>query len=299
MPCQNPNVEGRWHETLHASSLVRLSVPLLAGEPGEDILDNLQPAGVRDGFNLFCDGGLVAGHITEPVAPDMAAQAQQLYRRLLGLIRGRHLYRVWHYMPRINDRTGRLENYRAFCRGRSLAFEEAFGPAFKRVVSAASAVGCDDHRLTMIFVGGGAVPRHVENPEQVPAYDYPQEHGPRPPSFARATVAEEGGRRFIFVSGTSAIKGHATIASDSVGEQLSCTLDNLRLISRAAGLGDKLGAGNHSRRFKIFLRHAEDLPFVRTRIEDELLRPGDRAVYLRADICRAALKIEIEAALMG
>ncbi len=193
-----------------------------------------------------------------------------------------------------------LENYQAFCRGRSLAFEERHGPAFKWALPAASAVGGDDHHLAVIFAAGSTAPHHIENPEQTPAYEYPREHGPRSPSFARATVVEEGGCRYAFISGTSAIKGHATVAPGAWDRQLACTLDNLRLISRAIDLGDTFGAGkNLTRHFKIYLRRAEDLSAVRTVLETALLQPGDRVTYLRADICRAALNLEIEAAIVG
>jgi hypothetical protein len=279
---------------------LRLPIPLLAGEATEKIFDDVQPSGEKDGFKLFRRGGLLLGVALEPARPDLVAQTQRLYQHLIALSRGRHLYRIWNYVPRINAHVAGLENYHAFCRGRSLAFEEALGPAFKQALPAASAVGGDDHHLAAIFAAGSAVPRHIENPEQTPAYEYPREHGPRPPSFARATVVEEAGRRYAFISGTSAVKGHATVAPGAWDEQLACTLDNLRLISRAIGLGDAFGAEkSFARHFKIYLRRAGDLAAVRAALEDSLLQPGDRVTYLRADICRAALNLEIEAALVG
>ncbi|HWZ94040.1 MAG TPA: hypothetical protein VNW30_02505 [Opitutaceae bacterium] len=279
---------------------LRLPIPLLAGEACEKIFDHMRPAGEKDGFMLFHRGGLIVGCALEPARPDLAAQTERLYQRLIAVSRGRHLYRIWNYVPRINAHLAGLENYHAFCRGRSLAFEEALGPAFKQALPAASAVGGDDHHLAVIFAAGSTAPRHVENPEQMPAYEYPQEHGPCPPSFARATVVEEDGRRYAFVSGTSAVKGHATVAPGALEEQLACTLDNLRLISLAIGLGDAFGAEKgFTRHFKIYLRRAEDLAAVRAALEAALLHPGDRVTYLRADICRAALNLEIEAALVG
>jgi chorismate lyase/3-hydroxybenzoate synthase len=277
-----------------------LPVPLLAGEAREEIFDDVQPAGERDGFTLFRRGGLVLGWAVEPARPDLAVQTQQLYQRLLALAPDRHLYRVWNYVPRINAHTAGLENYHAFCRGRSLAFEEVLGPAYTRVLPASSAVGGGDGQLAVIFAAGVSRPCHIENPEQIPAYEYPREHGPRSPSFARATTVEEDGRRYAFISGTSAVKGHATVAPGALHGQLVCTLDNLRLISRAMGLGEELGAKkDFVRHFKIYLRRAGDLAAVRTVLETSLLQPRDRVTYLRADICRAALNLEIEAAFVG
>ena len=280
---------------------VYLTVPWLAGDVCEEIFSDMQLAGGEGGLALSRRGELLVGHISEVYAgDDLALQSQRLYQRILQACRGRSMYRIWNYVPRINVVNGGIEQYRAFCRGRSLAFEPAWGPEYKRFLPAASAVGCEDERISVVFVAGRAAPRHIENPEQVPAYEYPQEHGPRAPSFARATVAAESKQRFVFVSGTAAIKGHVTVAPGALSEQIACTLDNLCLISRASGVGDHLGAGEGwTRHFKIYLRHARDLPVARAELEGTLLRRGDRVTWLRADICRAALNIEIEATLVG
>jgi chorismate lyase/3-hydroxybenzoate synthase len=134
----------------------------------------------------------------------------------------------------------------------------------------------------------------------MPAYDYPGEHGPRAPSFARATVVPGAGGDAVFISGTAAIRGHATVAPDEVRPQLACTLDNLREISRACGLGPDLDAGGGStRHFKVYLRHAADQPVVAAILQEQLLADRDRVTYLQADICRARLLVEIEASLFG
>jgi chorismate lyase/3-hydroxybenzoate synthase len=73
----------------------------------------------------------------------------------------------------------------------------------------------------------------------------------------------------------------------------------LRLVSREAGLGHDLGATRaRERHFKIYLRHAADFAAARARLEQDVLRPTDLVTYLRSDICRAALSVEIEATLV-
>ncbi len=280
---------------------LRLDLPWLAGAPVENIFPAVTAVGNRDGMPLFRSGGLLLGHARESCSGgDIASHTQALYRRVLAATRGLHLCRAWNYVPQINATMAGLECYRAFCQGRSLAFEAEFGGAFKLLLPAASAVGSSGAHLDVIFAASETAPHHFENPEQIPAYHYPPEHGPRSPSFARATVVRDGTRTWTFVSGTAAIKGHQTIAPDSLAAQLDCTLDNLRLISRAVGIGDDLGAGRmKARHFKIYLRHAVDLTSVQTRLDRELLRTGDVVTYLQADICRAALAVEIEATLLA
>jgi enamine deaminase RidA (YjgF/YER057c/UK114 family) len=285
-----------------APDRVCIELPSLAGDGAEEIFEGLASVGVTEGVALLRCDGLVVGHAREAVSgDDMEAAARRLYARVLAACSGRQLYRMWNYVPRINEEVAGLENYRAFCKGRSLAFEAAFGAGFERQLPAASAVGSDGRTIEVVFAAGQAGPRHVENPEQVPAYLYPAEHGPRPPSFSRATVVEEGGRRWVFVSGTAAIKGHATVGAGSLDTQITCTLDNLRLILRASGVGGALGAdaggARWTRHFKVYLRRETDLAEARRRLEGTLIFPGDRVCWLRSDICRAELDIEIEATL--
>lgn len=283
------------------ADVFRFPMPVLAGVEEEAIFEGLNERETRDGFRLFEREGLLVGAIDEMAEADLEGQTHRLYQRLIRLVGGRHLARVWNYVPAINapDATG-LENYRAFCRGRSLAFEEGLGAGYRQHLPAASAVGGLDGRLAVIFVATQAAPTHVENPEQVPAYDYPPEHGPRPPSFSRATRVDEAAARYVFVSGTAAIKGHETMAAGDLAGQIACTLDNFKIISRACGLGERLGAdAEWSRHFKVYLRHAADHAEAARALDGTLFMAEDRVTWLRSDICREALLIEIEATLVG
>lgn len=273
--------------------------PWLAGAAREEIFSDAVPLSTAGGLHLYRAGHLLLGHAeTAFVGEELSARTEALYRRIIVATRGRHLVRMWNYVPSINATTGPLENYRAFCEGRARAFEAELGPGFEARLPAASAVGSEGRSVTVIFAATETAPVHFENPEQIPAYRYPAEHGPRSPSFARATVARDESRQLVFVSGTAAIKGHQTIAPGALRGQLDCTLDNLRLISCAAGLGDDLGGRTaRARWFKVYLRHPEDLPAARQQLEATLLRPTDTVTYLHAAICRAALDIEIEATI--
>lgn len=279
-----------------------LAMPVLAGRKREEFFAPAKPAHDLEGLSLFTSGDLLLGCATERVTDERALsqQSQALYRRLLTAARGRHLYRIWNFVPRINELTDGFENYRAFCQGRSLAFEAEIGAGFPQVLPSASGVGSHDGALSIVFVAGHAKPRHFENPEQVPAYRYPIEHGPRSPSFSRATVVRLDHQIYTFISGTAAIKGHRTVAPDDLAKQLDCTLDNLRLIADSCGLGLELGAKREGvRHFKIYLRHPSDLAATRRRLERDVLRADDQVTYVQADICRAALNVEIEVSVIS
>lgn len=276
-------------------------VPVLAGENVEALFGRAQPAGRMGALTLFeTDGWLIGGTTVTPSA-GLADAAHQLYGNILQATRGLYLARIWNYIPAINAAgPDGLENYRAFCQGRSLAFEQLHGSGFKALLPSASAVGTPTGALTVVFVACRAQPRHVENPLQLPAYDYPREYGPRPPSFARATVVSSAKGATVFISGTAAIRGHATVAPNSTREQLDITLENLDGIARACGLAGGLDtAAGATRHFKVYLRRAADQPVVAAVLEERLFRTGDRVAYLQADICRAPLLLEIEATLFG
>src|SRR5205814_2346002 len=100
---------------------------------------------------------------------DLVTTTKLLYQRVLKACGSRHLYRIWNHVPRINAYRGDLENYCAFCMGRSIAFENHFGAGFQKQLSAASAVGAggNGNQLDLLFVAGDETGRHIENPEQM------------------------------------------------------------------------------------------------------------------------------------
>ena len=264
------------------------------------IFPDAVPVTSRHGFELFAHQGLTLGWSRRRAGHALQAVARDAYGDLFALAAGKQLYRIWNQVPAINAPSQEgVEHYREFNAGRAQAFESQFGAHFSGHLPAASGVGTEGDDLIIAFVAGSATARHFENPDQIPAYRYPAEHGPRAPSFARATVTELSGRRLVFVSGTAAIKGHATVAPHSLPRQIDCTFDNLRLISRAAGLGDDLGAARGAERyFKVYVRPGEDEALVRSRCASELLGPDDDVVWRPAALCRSELKVEIEATLL-
>jgi hypothetical protein len=277
-----------------AEAELGVALPVLAGAPDEALLTGAETAESGGGWTFFRTKSRLAGCAVAPPDLDVERAAAGLYRQLFAAARGRHLYRVWNYVPRINAVEDGLENYRRFCRGRSLAFEQHFGPDFKKLLPAASAVGSAAGPLALAFVAGDAPPHHFENPRQVPAFEYPPQYGPRPPSFARATAIADDQSRRVYLSGTSSIQGHATVAPGDLAGQLACTLENLRLIATTAGVEDAAG---WRRAFKVYLRRAADQPAAAARLAREFLQPDDTVQYLQADICRAELLVEIEGVL--
>lgn len=273
--------------------------PPVLGEPAEFSFVGPKTELVHEEAGCFIhdSGDLVIGFLRGASGKKLDACASDLYERMFGYVGNRFLYRMWHLLPNINAWDTELENYRLFCRGRAEAFNRILGEDCHRRMPAASTVG--GQRGTdpvMLFVAGRAEPRHAENPEQVPAYQYPSVYGPRSPSFARATRVPVGEGEVIFISGTASIKGSETIHPHDCAKQLETTLHNLLLIGETAGGGPDLGRSmGASRRFVIYLRKREDFPRVDEFLRDRLFAPADERVFLLADICRVDLMVEIEA----
>jgi len=162
---------------------------VLAGDPMEGLFNSARPIVRMGALALFAADDWLLGAARVSTRAGLEASALQLYRDIFQAAKGWHLARIWNYVPDINCHgPDGLENYRLFCRGRSLAFEEEYGTGSRTWMPSASAVGCEPAVLTVAFAASRNQPHHHENPLQVPAYNYPIEYGPRSPSFARATV---------------------------------------------------------------------------------------------------------------
>lgn len=277
-----------------------VGLPVLAGQGIERFFPTAKRVGIQNGWTLHKDGDFLLGTCSVP-ANDLSEAATRAYRSLLECLDEYHLCRIWNFVPGINTNSpGGMEHYREFCCGRSLAFESFLGPSFPIALPAATAVGTDSGNLSVIFAAHRVRPVHFENPLQTPAYCYPADYGPRPPSFARATVVRTHSRQnHVFISGTAAIRGHQSVHTGDTASQLDCTVRNLQAIGEACGLGADLGAGNPSRAIKIYLRKASDLPLAQEVLSRTLLHPSDQGCYLRSDICRSELDVEIELSVLN
>lgn len=256
----------------------------------------------RGAVELARDRQVLFGHLRAPAAGTLLEPAAfDAYREVLAATEGAgypHLLRVWASVPSINRREDGLERYQAFCRARAAAFEEAWGSVFTGRLPASTAVGSEERSdedpaaadLVIHFLAACAPGVHVENPRQVAAYEYPGLYGPSSPSFARATRTppELGG--LLFVSGTASILGHASVHQD-LAEQTRETVRNLERVREAAEAGGRRLVWSL---FKVYLRRREDEAEAR-RLLAALLPTAVPTLFLRADVCRRELLVEIEA----
>jgi enamine deaminase RidA (YjgF/YER057c/UK114 family) len=266
------------------------------------------------------DGAWLLGtaRIDDGIEPGgLAAAAERLYRDLFGVLEQQgcpHLVRLWNYFAQINaaagerrspaqaspdpERLAAVERYRLFNVGRQRAFIAARRSAFEGA-PAACALGTRGGPLTVHFLAGRSPARPVENPRQVSAYHYPRGYGPRSPTFSRAALADLGAHREgLFISGTASIVGHESRHPGDVRRQTAETLANIGAVIHASAAVSRARHTVEALDYTVYVRHAADLAEVQAVFEEHFGRGSaavQRVIYLRADICRPDLLVEIEA----
>ncbi len=222
---------------------------------------------------------------------------ESAYRQIFDLLDALHypyLFRFWNYIADINSHSFGMERYRQFNLGRQDAFL-THGRDVMGNVPAACALGSAHGPLTIAFLAGHAAPLSIENPRQMSAYQYPQEYGPRSPTFSRASLVRLGQDEVLFVSGTASIVGHETLHPADVLAQTRETMANIEAVLEQANRhSSQRGFDLASMHYKVYVRHSEDLAQIRTELE-RIIGTKPNAIYLQADVCRQDLLVEIEA----
>ncbi len=248
------------------------------------------------------NGEVLFATVSVPAADDgmaLGAATYIAYRSLLEALQVSgypHLLRVWNSIPGINVDDGGLERYRRFNLNRFKAYDEAKCPT-ETGAPAACALGSFGGPLVLYCLASKTPPEPIENPRQTSAYHYPQQYGPRAPSFSRAALWRGDGEEsdVLFVSGTASIVGHQTLHQGNVVAQAHETLTNLQsVVAAAVSHGARDVAILPDLLLKAYVRHPEDQPLVRQVLAGHGL-DADAVLYLHADICRAELLVEIEA----
>src|SRR5665213_4336679 len=259
----------------------------------------------------FCLVTICLADVRDLPADQFHRQTAEIYRRIERELQSRtacHPVRVWNHLPDIHAPSGDgADRYMAFNAGRYQAYSEWLGGAgaFDRTVPTASAVGHDGADLVIHALGSRTPGIAVANPRQIAPHRYSKRFGPKPPCFARATVlpASPQTPRRIFVGGTASIRGEESIYVGDLARQTQETFDNLAHLIRAAATGSKACNGlapadaiqwlGKFRNLRIYYVREAD----RARIEPMASRtfaPGCAIEYVRANLCRAELLVEIE-----
>jgi chorismate lyase / 3-hydroxybenzoate synthase len=238
-----------------------------------------------------------AGGVPQDARSQLQATTETAYQCIFDFLETRGypaVLRFWNYFPAINQESYNKERYRQFNIGRQDAFL-SHGRSVVGNVPAACALGAAGGGLGIAFLAARANVIGIENPRQVSAYHYPTEYGPRSPTFARAGLANLGGRDMLFISGTASIVGHQTRHHGDVLAQTRECLHNIAaIVAEANRQAPSADFGLDTLAYKVYVRHPEDLLKVRREMA-QFIGTRVSAIFLQADVCRADLLVEIEA----
>jgi enamine deaminase RidA (YjgF/YER057c/UK114 family) len=234
---------------------------------------------------------------------DPAARSRDAFAKAAAVLRREgldfgHVVRQWAYIEGLLDLHGAgRQGYQAFNDARAAAYA---GSTFPAGYPAATGIGQAAGGVVLDFValdapGGTVTP--LSNPRQADAHRYSaallggapvaRRPGGCTPKFERAKRIVVGGSATILVSGTASIVGERSVAPGDVAAQTRTTIDNIAALVGARRLS----------RLRAYVKRAPDLPVVR-RLVTEAFGPAP-ALYLRADVCRDELLVEIEGAAVG
>jgi len=240
----------------------------------------------------------------------------QAYERIAAALRdcfAAHPVRFWNHIPHIRTAIGEgLDRYMAFNAGRFAAFHEWFGgaQAFDGAIATATGIGYCGRDLVIDILADERPGLHVQNPRQRRPFRYSCRFGPFPPCFARATVmVGASDLRRVLIGGTASIVDEASTHVGNLVAQTEETFGNLASLVRAsrvaAGVSTSTGGGSDKGADKdvealaafesarVYYLHERDEDEVRCLVEHRWPHLSD-IEFLRADICRPELLIEIE-----
>lgn len=233
---------------------------------------------------------------------EATARAYRCLEAELRLRGARHPVRLWNHIPGIHDPMGDgQDRYMAFNAGRYEALSEWFGgqESFDTRVASASGIGHDGQDLVIHCLASDHSGQAVDNPRQVAPWRYSRKYGPLPPCFARATVIHPpGGSPLVLVGGTASIVGEESVHLGDLERQTEETLTNLAVLVRAAAGDsaardlDRATALARYRELRVYYPDPERLEELQDLLAEAF--PDGTIEWVRADLCRAELLVEIE-----
>ncbi len=237
-----------------------------------------------------------------------ATEAYAAVARTLDRVSARHPVRFWNFIPDIHScAEDGMDRYMIFNAGRFAAFSEWYGGAdrFDQRLATATGIGHDGADLVIHALGSDRPGVHIDNPRQCNPHCYSKRYGPLPPCFARATVIERGSATpsLSLIGGTSSVFGEASVHDRDVAGQVEETFLNLScLLETIAGAIAARGTSTREtrvdwlksfRHFRVYYRVPDHADRIRKMVGQRLPHLSN-VEYLRSDICRRELLVEME-----
>lgn len=238
---------------------------------------------------------LFGGGLQSDLDKDIYDQASDVFRKMKKLLYDEgyaidDVVRQWNYIERITDFHRGQQHYQMFNNARSELYSQG---RWSAGYPAATGIGTDCGGVlvdfdAVRFTSSLCSVLPVDNDLQIAAHEYSENvlkeagTGRTTPKFERAKSLNYEEGRLIYISGTAAIRGEGSIGNSDVEYQYEVTMENIARLTADAEL-DIL---------RVYLKDERHYPLVCDRINREY---GSCAIsFMRADVCRDELLIEIE-----
>ncbi len=297
-----------WSLVAQATFGCRFAAEICTLESSEEFELDYQPFGVvvrGEGYEELVVGGIDG----DCLGQTLAEQCDTIFTQISKILDRYNcsvdrIVRQWNYIEHITAMRDGEQNYQVFNDARSHFYAKgdwsaAGYPAATGIGATAGGVvvdfnalvRCDDARYVAL-----------DNPLQVAAHVYSdcvllgEAEVKTTPKFERAkAVAAEGVRPMIYVSGTAAIRGEASLEIGAA-EQAVITMENIAYLlskenqERYGVVGDMVDM--ECANLRIYIKN--DFDFEAVRGEVSRIAPSTPSIYLFGDVCRDELLVEIE-----
>lgn len=289
------------------------SIQMEYGQVGFVHYCKLSASGQSEFWFAGIEGSTIENSISES-AESAFRQLQTAFHQL-GLSFDQ-IVRQWNYVEQIFG----FEDTELQLRQNYQLFNEVRGDYYYRYLTApdfpaATGIGVAHHGVSIecLAVAGDENLKIISlsNPEQLDSYQYgqtvlkgkPQKHltSNQPPQFERAKLMISENQSRVFVSGTASIAGQETIGLNDVEKQTRITIDHIELLTGKKNLKlhcPKLTVIPDQYAYvRVYVKNEADIPTVKTLCRNHF---GEVPLsFVRADICREDLLVEIEAEKIG
>ena len=285
---------------------VLMEVHSLTGTKADEvIIEERQTSSARylritsGSYREIVAGALCADNFDLPVRE----QSEQAFQKAEAILKAERMtfgdiVRQWNYLEDITDVLHGNQCYQDFNDVRTRYYASSEWPAG---YPAATGIGTQSGGIQIDFnaVKGDIAILPLDNDWQRAAHVYSDdvlishraEAEKGTPKFERGKLLSDGRQKYVYISGTAAIRGEESVGEGDVLLQTEITLENIRHLT---------ASGTHSGQLemlRVYLKNAEDVQRVKNRLD--ILCPDVPVAYLHADVCRKELLVEIEGTAGG
>ena len=260
----------------------------------------------NDDYILLDNEVVITGGIYASREGGIGEQSEEIFSRVGEILSAEGLQpsdivRQWNFIEHITSCASQGQNYQQFNDARSRFYASA---EWSNGYPAATGIGAEGGGVVVLFVAvreSGKISRAVDNPLQISAHAYSQQvliegrqKQKSTPKFERARWVGSEPRDMIYISGTAAIRGEESLQADATA-QIAMTMENIaHLVSVENQSRHNVSQPKprHYETLRVYVKREESWREIANWINENC--PCPNVAFLKADVCRAELLVEVE-----